>query len=147
MNLPIDKISNVIMVILLLGCSKNSEEFTTTDSVVSSEFVYEASTPCKQLDEIDLRMLNIIKQIEQEYQHDEIFLFAFNDAQIFWTQYRNRQVKAVFPLPPKKYDYPVGECKCEIYRDLTELRVKELQKWIDGVPSDITCTGSYKLIN
>ena len=63
MNLPIDKISNIIIVIILLGCSKNSGEFTSTDSLVSSEFAYEASTPCKQLDEIDLQMLNVIKQI------------------------------------------------------------------------------------
>ena len=102
---------------------------------------------CQQLDEIDLKMLNIIKQIEQEYQHDEAFIAALKDAQLFWTQYRNRQVKAVFPLSPKNYDYEVGECKCEIYRDLTGLRVKELQKWLDGVSSEVTCQGSYKVLN
>ncbi len=105
------------------------------------------TTACKQLDEIDLEMLNIIKQIEQEYQQDEEFMLALKDAQLFWTQYRNRQVKAVFTKSPKNYDYLVGECKCEIYRDLTALRVKELQKWLDGVSPEVTCKGSYKVTN
>ncbi len=102
-------------------------------------------TACEQLDEIDLQMLNMIKQIKNEYKHDQKFLAAFNDAQLYWTQYRNRQVKAIFPLTPNKYEYNVGECKCEVYRDLTKLRVKELQKWLDGVPENTTCKGSYKV--
>ena len=105
----------------------------------------EMQTACEQLDEIDLQMLNMIKQIKSEYEHDQKFLAAFNDAQLYWTQYRNRQVKAIFPLSPNKYEYNVGECKCEVYRDLTKLRVKELQKWLDGVPENTTCKGSYKV--
>ena len=127
-------LNRIFLVILfapaLAGCSEKNE-----------------LTACQQLDEIDLKMLNIVKQIEQEYQHDEVFIAALKDAQLFWTQYRNRQVKAVFPMSPKNYDYEIGECKCEIYRDLTGLRVKELQKWLDGVSAEVTCPGSYKVLN
>jgi len=120
---------------LFSGCSNQSEQRSFNPD----------KTACQQLDEIDLEMLNLVKQIKAEYRDDEVFIAALNDAQTFWTQYKNRQVKAVFPLSPKNYDYDVGECKCEIYRDLTVLRVKELQKWIDGVAAEVTCRGTYQV--
>lgn len=100
---------------------------------------------CQQFDKVDLEMLNMIAVIEKEYQADKAFIKAFKESQIYWIQYRNRHIKAVYPLSPKKYNYDVGDCKCIIYRDLTLTRISELKKWIDGVPAEETCQGTYKV--
>lgn len=122
------KVNMAILLLVIVGCTKPEE----------------TKTACEQLDEIDLEMLNLIDQINKLYQDDKSFLKAFKDSQIYWIQYRNRQVKAVYPLSPRKYDFDVGECKCEVYRDLTKIRVKELKKWIEGMPES-QCQGSIPI--
>lgn len=117
-------------ILFLNSCAEQQEESINHDF-------------CAQLDAIDLKMLNLIKEIEEKYKADKAFIKAFKDAQVYWVQYRNRHVKAIFPLSPRKYAYDVGECKCEVYRDLTQDRVKQLQKWVEGVDEDKTCKGSY----
>ncbi len=104
----------------------------------------EQKTVCEQFDEVDLEMLTLIDDIKKEYAGKKEFLKAFDDAQIYWIQYRNRQIKAIFPFSPKQYKYDVGDCKCEVYRELTEVRIKELRKWVEGVPKSEICRGSYK---
>ena len=121
--------------LLFVSCSESSK-------VENSDL-----TVCERYDEIDLKMLNTIKQITAEYQGDEKFLDAFKDAQIYWIQYRNRQIKAVFPLQPKDYDYDVGACKCELYSELTTIRINELERWLQGVPAEENCAGSFKVLN
>lgn len=107
----------------------------------------ETKDPCKELDEVDRKMLDMVEQIKDEYKSNRVFLTYFKNSQIYWTQYRNRQVQAIFPpdSPRRKYEYDTGPCKCEVYCDLTEIRIRELQKWLDGVPKSTICRGSYKI--
>lgn len=130
LSLPITAI--FLLSTLFSNCGQKQE--TSSDKTV-----------CEIYDEVDLKMLNIIELISDEYQHDEKFLAAFKDAQIYWIQYRNRQAKAVFPLQPKEYEYNVGDCKCKLYTELTRIRIKELEKWLDGVSADEECPGSFKV--
>ena len=120
------KFSAFLFVLLLAGCTNTTETLP----------------PCKEYSKADLEMLDLIDQIKEENKEDMVFLKAFDEAQIYWVQYRNRQVKAVFPLSPRKYDFNVGDCKCEIYSDLTKLRIEELRKWVVGVPEG-NCAGTY----
>ena len=134
----------LILVVILTNCSPSpSNEANNEESIVADSDL----TACQRYDEVDLKMLNTIKQINSEYQNDEKFLYALKEAQIYWIQYRNRQAKAVFTLQPKQYDYPVGECKCELYTELTLIRIKELERWLKGVSPDEDCPGSYKVVN
>lgn len=127
----------LMLVMLLSFCSQKKAEnndFTENDD----------KTACEQLDEIDRVMLDLIEEIKEKKKDDKLFLTAFKDAQIYWIQYRNRQVKAVFPMSPNKYDYNVGECKCAIYRDLTLLRVEELKRWTKETPYTEDCPGTIQ---
>jgi len=104
----------------------------------------ENETYCKQLDQVDLKMLNMLETIRTNNKADKEFLRAFNNSQIYWTQYRHMQIKAVFPLSPNKYDFNVGECKCKLSRDLTSRRVDDLKKWTSTQEGDVNCLGTYK---
>jgi uncharacterized protein YecT (DUF1311 family) len=117
----------LILAAIAISCAKPEEDLT----------------PCDALTQADREMLSLVEQIEAEFQNDKEFITAFKNSQIYWTQYRNRQVKAVYPKSPKKYDFDVGACKCELIREMTELRIKELRKWTDGIPES-QCAGSYK---
>lgn len=130
MKLSFSKIGIPLLLLIIISCEKPA----TKD-------------PCKELDAVDKKMLDMVEQIKGEYKSDRVFLTYFKNSQIYWTQYRNRQVQAIFPpdSPRRKYEYDTGPCKCEVYRDLTEIRIKELQKWLDGVPKDTNCRGSYKI--
>ncbi len=103
----------------------------------------EKQNPCKEFDKIDLEMLQIIDEINSRYAEDRKFIAAFKDAQIYWIQYRNRHIKAIYPLEPKKYDFDVGKCKCEVYSTLTLKRIEELKQWVDGVPEAAGCEGTF----
>jgi uncharacterized protein YecT (DUF1311 family) len=103
----------------------------------------EGLAPCDALTQADREMLDLIEEIENEYQNDKEFITAFKNSQVYWVQYRNRQVKAVYPKSPKKYDFDVGACKCELMREMTELRIIELRRWTEGIPES-QCAGSYK---
>lgn len=129
MNVKISTALTALLINIFLGCSSPGEV-----------------NNCGAFDKVDLEMLNMIAAIEKEYQADKEFIKAFKESQIYWIQYRNRHIKAVYPLSPKKYNYDVGDCKCIIYRDLTLTRISELKKWIDGVPANETCQGTYKVI-
>lgn len=137
------KLNILVLTALIVLCFTRCEREKPENN--TNEIKFLSGDPCKQLDEIDKKMLDMIEQIKEEYKGDKGFILAFNDAQVYWIQYRNRQVKAMFPKSPRKYKYDVGECKCKAYRDLTVIRVKELQKWLDGVSPSETCTGSYKI--
>lgn len=100
--------------------------------------------PCDALTKVDREMLDLVAEIEKDYKDDEVFITAFKESQIYWTQYRNRQVKAVFPLSPRKYDFDVGECKCELMSAMTSARIEELKKWTIGIGSN-HCHGTYKV--
>lgn len=91
---------------------------------------------CEELNVVDREMLDIIDQIEEKYKDDQEFLTRFKDAQIYWIQYKDRHVRAMFPYKKKYYKENFGMtynyCKCKEWIRLTKLRNKELRRWLDG---------------
>jgi len=85
----------IITVFLVISCdTKNDKTESTTN------YWDENVSACQQLDQVDLKMLNMLKEIKKVYKNDKPFIKALENAQIYWIQYRNRQVKAIFPLSP-----------------------------------------------
>lgn len=104
-------------------------------------------TSCSELDAVDLEMLSVHKAIQKSYQDDKRFLKRLQDAQVYWTQYKDRHVRSLYPLEKKyyedNYEGTYGQCKCMEAARLTRLRIKELKVWLDG-PTDQDCPTSIK---
>ncbi|MEO1096317.1 MAG: lysozyme inhibitor LprI family protein [Bacteroidota bacterium] len=102
---------------------------------------------CAELDAIDLEMLQVHEKIKSKYSGDERFLQRLQDAQVYWIQYKDRHIRALYPLEKKNYKEKYGktynQCKCKEAARLTYLRVEELKIWLDG-PIDPECPTSIK---
>lgn len=97
---------------------------------------------CTRLDEIDASMLKKIKTIESKYADDASFLEKFKMEQVYWIQYRDRRIRALYP---KKWDLyyrkeygreTFNNCKCIEMVRLTGRRLEDLAIYLDAVPSD-----------
>ncbi len=97
--------------------------------------------PCVEFDALDLAMNNIYRNIRSQHAVEEKFLKRFIDAQVFWIQYRNRHIRALYPGDfddfRKKYGKPVfNACKCKELSRLTKIRIEELKMWFDPEPEN-----------
>ena len=97
---------------------------------------------CEGYDAIDLEMLQVIEQIESTNRGNIKFLERFRDSQIYWIQYKDRHIRALYPEDwdlyyRKNYGKQVfNSCKCKELIRLTELRVQELKWYLEGGPDD-----------
>ena len=104
---------------------------------------------CSAYDEADAEMLKVIKDIENEYQHDKIFLTRFRDSQVYWIQYKDRHLRALYPKDwdrfyRKNYSKEVfNSCKCQELIRLTNARIVELNMYLTGGPTNQTDCPSY----
>ena len=120
MLLKMKKISFISLLILIYACN-SSEEYRTN---------------CQELDAADLEMISVHKEIMTKYKSEERFLKRLQDAQVYWTQYKDRHIRSLYPLDKKYYEVNYGntynQCKCKEATRLTQLRVKELRVWHEG---------------
>lgn len=100
---------------------------------------------CETYDQTDKVMLDLIDQIEQKYVDDRRFLNRLSDAQVYWVQYRDRHIRALFPRDIKDYKKEhkdrYFDCKCEELTKLTKQRISELSRWM-GAATD--CPNSIR---
>ena len=106
----------------------------------------EIKDSCTELDRLDKKMLEVIDSIENKYFDQEAFLNRLRDAQIFWIQYKDRHVRALYPLNKNYYSKTFGvdynECKCAEWARLTKNRIEELSIWLDGASRYDECPAS-----
>ncbi|MEM6812784.1 MAG: lysozyme inhibitor LprI family protein [Bacteroidota bacterium] len=105
---------------------------------------------CKRYDIVDSEMLETINQIEIEFVKDQIFLERFRNSQIYWIQYKDRHLRALYPQDwdlyyRKNYGKQVfNACKCKELIRITEARVLELKMYLEGSPKDQSeCPSSW----
>lgn len=98
--------------------------------------------PCTELDEVDLQMLNMLDSIKTKYKSEELFENRFKLAQVSWTQYRDRHLRALYP---KDWDRVYraensrelfNSCICKEMSRLTQLRIDELNMYFQGGPGE-----------
>lgn len=96
--------------------------------------------PCDELDAVDLEMLQKLDRIREDYKKEKSFLKRFNEAQIYWIQYKDRHVRALYPEKKedykKNYGMQYNYCKCAEYTMLTKARNAELDRWIKPKSSE-----------
>ena len=97
---------------------------------------------CKKFDELDTKILSLMNKIEVKHKNDRHFLEAFNMEQVYWIQYRDRRLRAIYP---KKWDQHYRKnygkevfnpCKCKELLRLSESRLEDLQMYLMNGPID-----------
>jgi uncharacterized protein YecT (DUF1311 family) len=111
----------------IYGCQTTGEE--TTNS-------------CTQFDKMDAQMLAIIDAINAKNSDDDKFITAFSMEQVYWIQYRDRRLHAIYPENwDHHYRVAYGKelfnsCKCQELLRLSINRMEELKMYLDGGPED-----------
>ncbi|MEM9338134.1 MAG: lysozyme inhibitor LprI family protein, partial [Bacteroidota bacterium] len=103
-------------------------------------------SPCEAYESLDLEMLNTYEEIRKKYASNEnnTFRKRLNMSQVYWVQYRDRFIKALFPLDKEEYTdkQTYVDCKCKELSILTKNRIIELSVWLDGDMNRIDCPTS-----
>ncbi len=120
-----------LLLVVLFGCNTNSNK----------EKPMKYTEVCEGYDAIDLEMLQTIETIESQFKEDKKFLIRFRESQVYWIQYKDRHLRALYPEDwdlyyRKNYGKQVfNACKCQELIRLTELRVQELKWYLGAGPS------------
>lgn len=91
--------------------------------------------------------LNIVYQkVLKKYSADKLFLKKLKISQNLWVKFRDAEAEAKFPAEDKKYEYGSGFPLCynSFLEELTQKRILDLKKWLDGYVEGDTCNGSIK---
>lgn len=86
----------------------------------------------------------VYKKITEAYQNDTIFLQCLKEAQRQWVKFRDAQVKMKFPPYPDADFGMLAQCKDQYLAHLTEIRIKELEVWLEPVEEGEVCPGSIR---
>lgn len=79
------------------------------------------------------RLNSIYQKILKLYSDDTLFVENLKISQQAWLQYRNAEIKAMYPdYPPGYYGSMLSMCVTSYSKKLTENRIHELEKWLMG---------------
>jgi len=96
---------------------------------------------------VEIRLNTVYQEILVEYSSDSIFIERLKDSQRIWHLYRDSELEMKYPKENKLLEYGTiySTCACQTLIELTEVRIKKLQRWLDGVEEGEVCAGSIKL--
>ncbi len=106
---------------------------------------------CVEFDNIDREMLDLIKTIRAKHKDHAKFQSNFNMEQVYWVQYRDTHLKAIFPEDwSRHYREQYGKelfngCKCQEMTRMTKNRIKELELWLEGGAGNEDCPSLWKV--
>jgi uncharacterized protein YecT (DUF1311 family) len=88
-----------------------------------------------------------LDEIRAKHLGDTKFLKKFNSAQAAWARFREAELASIFAHSDDVERYPYGSmggmCTNLTREAVTRRRIRDLQPWLVGVPSDEACTGEY----
>lgn len=90
----------------------------------------------------DKKLNEIYQLILKDYAANKTFIQNLKDAQRLWIQFRDAQVKAMYPASAKSYGSVFPMCKANYLAELTHQRTDALRAWLNGLPQGEVCTGS-----
>ena len=111
-------------------------------TVACSQSTGDNTDPCTQFDKVDKEMLDLIESIENKFVGDQLFKKALTMSQVYWIQYRDRHLRALYPEDwdrhyRKKYGKEVfNPCKCKDLTRMTQARIEELKMWVEKGPNN-----------
>ncbi len=120
----------LISILILFSCSTSNNE--------RSE-VYENA--CLEMDAVDLEMMNLVGKIKASHKNINFFAKNFEEEQLYWRQYRNRRLRALYPadwgrIYGENYGDTFNQCKCKEVVRMTKIRIEELNMYLEGGPDE-----------
>jgi uncharacterized protein YecT (DUF1311 family) len=102
---------------------------------------------CQAYKQSDAELNRVYLQILNDYKQDTVFTDKLRAAQRTWIAFRDAHVESLYPAKDKnaRYGSIYSMCQCLALKELTDHRVSELKKWIEGVPEGESCAGSVKI--
>lgn len=97
--------------------------------------------PCEAFDDLEVQLLDRIEQIKSKHSGDREFLRKLDNEQVYWIQYRNRRLRAMYPEDwDRIYRKQFGKetfnsCKCLEMLRMSENRMEDLAYYLDGAPN------------
>lgn len=100
----------------------------------------------KKFEQADRELNAVYQQILREYKSDPTFITRMKAAQRLWIQWRDAEMKAIFPAKDERLEYGsvFPMCYSVQLTDLTKERTKKLRVWIEGIPEGDVCGGSVR---
>ena len=96
----------------------------------------------------DTKLNQVYSQILKEYKSNIVFITYLKNAQRLWIQFRDAEMKAMYPEREDGYYGSVHPMCWNIYlQELTEERIKKLNIWLLGIEEGDVCNGSVKTKN
>ena len=96
----------------------------------------------------DKKLNTVYQKILADYKADTAFIKNFKIAQRLWVQYRDAEMKAIFPDREAGYYGSVQPMCWSVYlTSLTEERTKTITVWLTGMEEGEVCSGSIKTKN
>ena len=90
--------------------------------------------------------LNVIYQkVLKEYAADTAFIGYFKAAQKIWVQFRDAEMKAMYPEWAYLHSNVFPMCWNNYQAELTTERTRKLKRWLAGNEDDDVCQGSIKI--
>ncbi len=135
MRVGMTKMTGISMALLMAFCLADG-----------SGRAWGADNSCAEYEKSDAELNKAYKKILNDYKQDQVFLEKLKQAQKAWLAFRDAHVNAVYPEADKQTEYgsAYGMCRCLVLKELTEVRVEQLKKWVDGVEEGDVCAGSVR---
>jgi uncharacterized protein YecT (DUF1311 family) len=102
---------------------------------------------CGQFHKADVALNETYSKILKEYANDQQFIAKLKTAQRAWLAFRDAELEALYPKDNKQAEYGTvyPMCHCSELQFLTEQRIKQLKRWLDGTQEGDVCSGSVKV--
>ena len=102
-------------------------------------------TAYKNYEQADKELNVTYQKILKEYKADTAFIKNLKTAQRIWVQFRDAELKAMYPdREPGYYGTIQPLCKYDYLENFTTERTKKLKMWLDGAGEGDMCSGSIK---
>lgn len=127
------------MFMLLLILISFSEAKAQTQLEINEE-------ACKEYNSKDKELNKVYQQILTMYKTDTVFINKLKVAQRAWITFRDAHLEALYPAANKQVEYGsfYPSCSCNELAAITQQRIKELKRWLDGVEEGDPCSGSIR---
>jgi uncharacterized protein YecT (DUF1311 family) len=94
----------------------------------------------------DKELNQVYKQILSEYRSDTAFIQSLKTSQRLWVQFRDAEMKMMYPDREPSYYGSIHPMCWAIYKtELTNDRIKKLRKWLNGQEEGDSCSPSIRI--
>ena len=127
---------NKIILLLLLTFSINC--FSQTQAEMNQQAY-------ASYNKADKKLNTVYQKILVKYKTDKLFVANLKKSQRIWISFRDAEMDMKYPsYPNQNYGSIHPTCRAVYLTELTEMRIKTLNVWLNGIKEGDACSGSVK---